>query len=1058
MPQIFSGGSIQALLKRFALIYVPIIIVFSIVQLSRIRIEERNEINKIVEVENNQIKIVEEHIRESFEDVNSEIRIIAKLPVLTSYLDRGSLAHLDALEKVLLIISKEKGHYDQLRYLDASGQEVIRINSIDGNPSIVPHDKLQNKSKRYYFRDTLMQSEGEVYVSPLDLNVEANLLEIPYKPTIRFGIPVFDSAGRKKGILLVNYFGKELLLNFHEVMKYENRSNMLLNSDGFWLTSNNHADEWGFMLGKSDRTFPHDFANEWRTISTGDNGTLRTANGLFVYRTIHPLLLGQHTSTGSNVMNGASRSSIMPQKEFFWKVVSFSPDAVLLNSASYNQTSDRILVVMAYLLSALVAFFISHTSLTRKKANDEMRNASQKHHLLFENSRNAQMILTPPSWKFSRANPETLKLFGASSEAEFTALGPMDISPERQPDGRLSSEKAQEMIVIAMNEGSNSFEWEHNRLNGQQFSAEIFLDRLKVGNEEFLQATVRDITDRKVTDRELRIAATAFESQEGMFITDANNVILRVNSAFINITGYSAEEAVGQSPSLLKSGRHDEDFFAFMWEKINNQGFWQDEIWNRRKNGEIYPEYLTITAVKDDNGAVSNYVCTFNDITKSMAAVDEIKHLALYDSLTHLPNRRLLLDRIQQVIVSCARNSRKCALLFIDLDKFKDLNDTLGHNMGDLLLQQVAQRLESCVRKGDTVARLGGDEFVVLLADLNEQVVEAAAQAESIGNKILGCLNQPYQLAEHEYHCSSSIGASFFSEHNNTPEVLMKQADIAMYQAKKNGRNNLCFFDQKMQEAITARTSIEKELRIAIETQQFQLYYQVQVDDHHRALGAEALIRWNHPERGLIPPINFISLAEETGLILPIGQWVLETACAQIAAWQQDVRTRDFVLAINVSARQLRQVDFATQVKATVQSHALNPKLVKLELTESLLLENIENTIVIMNELNEIGIKLSLDDFGTGYSSLQYLKRLPLDQLKIDQSFVRNLAFDSSDKAVVRAIIAMAHSMNMNVIAEGVETEEQRQLLLDKGCTHYQGYLFGKPVPIAEFEAQLKQS
>jgi diguanylate cyclase (GGDEF)-like protein/PAS domain S-box-containing protein len=953
-----------------------------------------------------------------------------------------------------LLISKEKGHYDKLRYLDSSGQEVIRINYNDGNPTIVPHEKLQNKSKRYFFRDTIMLSQDKVYVSPLDLNVEENRLEIPYKPTIRFGIPVFDSAGRKKGILLINYFGNELLLNFYEVMKNVGRGSMLLNSDGYWLQSTSHADEWGFMLGRNDRTFGRDFADEWRTISTGDNGLLRTANGLFVYKTIHPLLFGQHSSTGSDTVHGTSKILLEPSN-YFWKVVSFTPNAVLSNSASHNQTSDRILVVMAYLLSALVAFLIAHTSLTKKKANDELRNSSQKHHLLFENSRNAQMLLAPPSWKFSRANPETLKLFGASSEAEFIALGPWDISPERQPDGRLSSEKAQEMIEIAMNEGTNSFEWEHIRLNGQQFSAEVILDLLKVGYEEFLQATVRDITNRKVTDRELRIAATAFESQEGMFITNANSEILRVNSAFIRITGYSAGEAVGQRSSLLKSGRHDEAFFVSMWERINKNGFWQDEIWNRRKNGEIYPEYLTITAVKDVNGAVSNYVCSFNDITKSMAAVDEIKHLAYYDTLTHLPNRRLLLDRIQQVLASCVRNNRECALLFIDLDNFKDLNDTLGHNMGDLLLQQVAQRLETCVRKGDTVARLGGDEFVVMLADLDAQAIAAAAQVENIGSKILGCLNHPYQLAEHEYHISSSIGATLFSDHSNTPEELMKQSDIAMYQAKKSGRNNLCFFDQKMQEVITTRTTIEKELRIAIETQQFQLYYQIQVDDQHRAVGAEALIRWIHPVRGLIPPISFISLAEDTGQILHIGQWVLETACAQIAAWQQEVHSCELVLAINVSARQLRHVDFATQVKTAVQTHAINPKLLKLELTESLLLDNIENTIVIMNELNEIGVKLSLDDFGTGYSSLQYLKRLPLDQLKIDQSFVRNLALDSSDKAVVRAIIAMAHGMNMNVIAEGVETEVQRQLLLNKGCTLYQGYLFGRPVPIAEFDTLL---
>jgi EAL domain-containing protein (putative c-di-GMP-specific phosphodiesterase class I) len=361
------------------------------------------------------------------------------------------------------------------------------------------------------------------------------------------------------------------------------------------------------------------------------------------------------------------------------------------------------------------------------------------------------------------------------------------------------------------------------------------------------------------------------------------------------------------------------------------------------------------------------------------------------------------------------------------------------------------------VREGDTVARLGGDEFVVMLENLSEQPIEAAAQTEAIGEKILATLSQPYHLETHEYHGTASIGAILFNDHQSLIEELMKQADIAMYQAKKAGRNALRFFDPQMQASITARVSLEGELHKALEKQQFRLYYQIQVNSTHRSLGAEALIRWLHPERGIVPPLEFIPLAEETGLILPIGLWVLDTACAQIKAWQQAPQTRDLVLAVNVSAKQFRQPDFVAQVQAAVQRHAINPMLLKLELTESMLLENIEDTIATMNELNEIGIQFSLDDFGTGYSSLQYLKRLPLDQLKIDQSFVRDIATDSSDIAIVRTIVAIARSLDMAVIAEGVETENQRQLLLKNGCSNYQGFLFGKPLPIGQFEALLKQ-
>ena len=1056
MPQIFSGSHIQALLKRFAMIYLPLFAVLSFIQLSRVRLEEQNEFKKIEDVHSYQTALAKEHIRESFEEVNADIRIIAKLPMLTSYLDSGSSAQRDAVAQALLLVSREKGHYDKVRYLDGSGQEVIRINYNNGHPAIVPHEKLQNKSKRYFFRDTFILSQDEVYVSPLDLNVEEDRLEIPYKPTIRFGTPVFDSAGRKRGILLLNYLGSELLQNFYEVMKQEGRAGMLLNSDGYWLSSASHADEWGFMLGKKDRTFVRDFAEEWRTISTGDHGSLRTANGLFVFRTIHPLLPGQHSSTGSDGVSGSSRSLIGPQN-YYWKAVSFTPDAVLSDSALYNKTGDRTLVSMAYLLSALAALLVAHIIVIRKRIADELRNSLLKHRLLYEKSSHAQMMLVPPLWKFNGANPASLKLFGASTEAEFNALGPRDISPERQPDGRLSSEKAQEMIAIAMREGSHSFEWEHQRLDGKQFAAHVHLTLMEVGNEPFLQASVSDITRRKEADKELRIAATAFDSQEGMMITDANSLILRVNSSFTEITGYPTEEAVGQTPRLLKSGRHDAAFYATMWESISKNGSWQGEIWNRRKNGEIYPEYLTITAVKDESGAVTNYVTTFNDITKSKAAVDEIKHLAFYDPLTRLPNRRLLLDRLKQALASSARNGRQGALLFIDLDNFKTLNDTQGHNVGDLLLQQVAQRLESCVRKGDTVARLGGDEFVVMLEDLSKNTREAAALTEVVGNKILATLCRPYLLGGHEYHSTPSIGATLFNDRQQTREELLKQADIAMYQAKKDGRNTLRFFDPQMQDTINAHAALESDLRRAIENRQFQLYYQIQVDESRRPLGAEALIRWIHPERGLVSPAQFIPLAEETGLIMSIGQWVLETACEQIYAWQRDARTRDLVLAVNVSARQFLQADFATQVNAALQWHIINPRLLKLELTESLLMDNIEQSIETMSILKDIGIQFSLDDFGTGYSSLQYLKRLPLDQLKIDQSFVRDLVSNESDSSLVSTIIAMAHNFKLNVIAEGVETEEQQQILMHKGCTHYQGYLYSKPVPLDEFEALLER-
>jgi diguanylate cyclase (GGDEF)-like protein/PAS domain S-box-containing protein len=454
-------------------------------------------------------------------------------------------------------------------------------------------------------------------------------------------------------------------------------------------------------------------------------------------------------------------------------------------------------------------------------------------------------------------------------------------------------------------------------------------------------------------------------------------------------------------------------------------------------------------------GRDPRFIVLLHDITASKAAEEEIQHLAFYDHLTGLSNRRLLVDRLRQALAASVRTGKTGALLFIDLDNFKSLNDTLGHDFGDLLLQQVAQRLRHCVRQGDTVARFGGDEFVVMLEDLSEQPIEAAEQAETVCNKILASLNQPYDLGAHKYPNSPSIGVTLFRSHEHPVEELFKQADIAMYQAKKAGRNTMRFFDPQMQGAITARASLETELRKALQNRQLHLFYQVQVDRTGRAVGAEALIRWLHPERGLIPPLEFIPLAEETGLILSIGHWVLDTACAQLKAWHESALTHDLVLSVNVSAKQFRQEDFVDQVRAAVSRHAINPRRLNLELTESMLLENVEETIETMNALKDTGVQFSLDDFGTGYSSLQYLKRLPLHQLKIDQSFVRDLAVDASDKAIVRTIIAMAQSFNLAVIAEGVETEEQKKLLLTRGCEHFQGFLFGRPVPIEQFESTL---
>lgn len=557
----------------------------------------------------------------------------------------------------------------------------------------------------------------------------------------------------------------------------------------------------------------------------------------------------------------------------------------------------------------------------------------------------------------------------------------------------------------------------------------------------------RDITERRLAEAELRVAATAFEAREGMMITDPQGIILRVNKAFTDVTGYTADEVIGKNPRVLASGRHDKPFYEQMWNDITIQGSWRGEIWNRRRSGDIFPEWLTITAVKNEHGRITHYVSTLTDISELKQNEERIHNLAFFDPLTHLPNRRLLQDRLEHALVTCLRQNCLGALLFIDLDDFKTLNDNRGHHVGDLLLVAVANRLRHCLREQDTVARLGGDEFVVVVEGLDIARNEAVIHAQQVAEKILLNLNQVYDLEGQEYFNTPSIGICMFGEAQVTTDEILKQADQAMYHAKAAGRNTFRFFDPEMQAAAAQRFSLQQEIRDALQHDQFQLFYQPQINSAGKITGAEALIRWVHPQRGMVSPMDFIPVAEDSGLIIPLGNWIVEAACKQLVAWSNNPETLDLSIAINVSARQFQQPNFVEQTLSIIHKTGADPRHIKLELTESMLVENQQDIITKMTALREQGIKFSLDDFGTGYSSLSYLKRLPINELKIDKSFVKDVLDDANDASIARMIIRLAQSMELTVIAEGVETREQRDWLESEGCFKYQGYFFGRPVP-----------
>ena len=558
-----------------------------------------------------------------------------------------------------------------------------------------------------------------------------------------------------------------------------------------------------------------------------------------------------------------------------------------------------------------------------------------------------------------------------------------------------------------------------------------------------------DITARREAEDQLRLAAVAFETSEAIFITDREGLIQRVNHAFTRLTGYAAEEAAGQNPRLLKSGQHHPEFYAALWRELLTNGHWAGEIWNRRKNGELYLQWESITAVRDGQGAVTHFVATFLDLTERKAAEESINRLAYYDPLTQLPNRRLLLDRLAGVQAAARRENRYGALLLVDLDAFKHINDALGHEAGDRLLREVGVRLTHSLREEDTVARIGGDEFAVLLINLAPSQTEAARLARTIAEKIRDILAVPFQPADGGYRIGASIGITLFPTDGERAAELLKQAETAMHQAKRAGRNTICFFAADLQAQVEARFVLEADLRGALVRDELRLYLQPQVDQQGRIIGAESLIRWRHPTKGLVSPVMFIPLAEETGIIVPMGEWILAETCRVLA--RLAVAGWSLRLAVNVSPRQFRQPDFVSRVRAILAATGVHPTMLTLEVTEGLVIEDLPRTIARMTELKALGFHLSIDDFGTGYSSLAYLKRLPFDELKIDRSFVQDAPTDPNDAALVETILAVAQHLHLAVVAEGVETIEQIDFLKTHGCIFFQGYFYGKPQPAAEF-------
>ena len=683
----------------------------------------------------------------------------------------------------------------------------------------------------------------------------------------------------------------------------------------------------------------------------------------------------------------------------------------------------------------------------RKKVEETLRESEERYRLLFEDNPHPIWVFDVDSLRFLAVNNTTIQNYGYSHE-EFMSMSIMDIRPPEEIPVLMDT------IAHLGPSMDKTGVWRHIKKDGTMIYAEVTAQKINFDGKNARLILAQDVSERKRIEANLRMQTSAINAtSDQVVITNVHGKIEFVNPAFEEETGYTYDETVGKTHELFASGKHEAKFYADLWATINTGNTWHGEITNKRKDGSLYVEDMSITPVKNEAGIIERFIAIKRNITEKKMYEKQLDHLAHHDLLTGLPNRLLLSDKLVQRFAQARRQHQSLAVMFLDLDRFKFVNDTLGHTVGDLLLKEVAHRLSSNIREVDTVARMGGDEFIIIAGE-----IVSPKDAAAVAHKLLHALSDPFMLDNHELFISASIGISLYPEDGVDVETLVKNADTAMYRAKEQGRNRYHLYTEALNAAVVERMTLENSLRKALERNEFLLYYQPRVDiTTGKTVGAEALVRWQHKELGLIPPNQFIPLAEETGLIVPISDWVLHEACAQNKAWQETGLSA-IDIAVNISARLFQQEGLRAAIEKVVRETGLNPKHLELELTESTLMHNPELAIETLQQMKEMGVRISIDDFGTGYSSLSYLKRFPIDALKIDRSFVKEITTNTGDAAVATAVVAMARSLNLKVIAEGVETLEQLEFLRTLKCDEMQGYFVSLPVPPEVFAEHLRDA
>ncbi|MEA5098692.1 MAG: EAL domain-containing protein [Burkholderiaceae bacterium] len=1109
-------------------------------------------------------------ISQTLQRIRHDLLYLASRPENLQLLDTPNDRNLSNLATDWAAFSYAKQVYDKIRWIDETGMERVRVDYEKDRPQIVWKSELQYKGQRYFFEETNKLSAGEVFVSPLDLNVEHDQIEQPINPTIRFGMPVFDSRGNHRGIFLINYSATDLLNRFAQITRLQERSSWLVNHEGYWLKGPHSEDEFGFMFGRNDLTLAQRYPDAWQTISNGENGQFTTEDGLWTFVTVYPLRewqVGQNGATspssGNNVRANATNYawktvSLLPASEYNAGIVTFNaklaavvfvlavvfflgasrivhaqmeeetarfglaekearlhslvqtipdmvwlkseqgtylacnhaaeqffgaPEKTILGKTDYDffpseladsfRASDRITLIsgipttyeewISFPKDGRRALLETTKEVVRTADNQlvgvlglsrditerrQIENDLRDSHALLAN-----LTAHVPGMLFQlRQYPDgsyTLP-FISDGVSRFLGLTPQQvrndanlliqvIHPDDLPMTRASVDESVRTMQawqheFRVNLPTHGLRWLHGN---------AALEKLEDGSTLW-HGYIADITERKQAEEGLMLAQMVYQrSSESVMITDIDNKIVAVNPAFERMTGYSAAEALGQNPRILSSGQHDASFYREMWSTLNSTGHWEGEFWNRRKDGKIYAAWRTIDIIRGEDGKVRYYVALTSDITVRKESEKLIWQQANFDVLTGLSNRSMFHEQLQSAIRKAHRSNQTMALILLDLDHFKDVNDTLGHDMGDTLLKEAADRLRACVRESDTVARLGGDEFTVILGELNEP-----ASVDRVVQNILKQLSEPFQLKNEQIHISASVGVTFYPRDATEIDELLKNADQAMYAAKKDGRNRCNFYDQSMQEEALTRMRLVSDMRSVLDGRQFLLHYQPIVELGTGAIHkAEALIRWQHPLRGLIKPADFIHTAEETGMIVDIGNWVFRETTRQARLWRTSHHP-EFQISLNMSPVQFRNdADLLDNWLIHLRELDLPGQGIAVEITESMLLDANENVNKTLLAFRDAGIQVSMDDFGTGYSSLVYLKRFDIDYIKIDRSFVRNLSADSDDLVLCEAIIVMAHKLGMKVIAEGVETQQQCALLKAVDCDFAQGLMRWSPPP-----------